>query len=99
MGLFHRAINRRLEKHIDELEKFELMHLELLPKGWVRVKPIVKALKEIDEQSIQDLIELHKKNKIHSGLYSKVMPMLLYLHRDLERMLNVPNIDEQKKRG
>ena len=97
MGLFTKDVNDRLKSHIDELEHFELMHVGLLPKGWIRVKPIIVALKKIDEQSIKDLIRLHKQNS-DDRLYSKVMPLLLSLHRDLQDMLTeIPTLDDEKK--
>ena len=93
MGLFTKDVNDRLKSHIDELEHFELMHVGLLPKGWIRVKPIIVALKKIDEQSIKDLIRLHKQNS-DDRLYSKVMPLLLSLHRDVQDMLTeIPTLD------
>jgi len=90
--LFRKDIHDRLREHVKELELFESKHLSLLPKGWLRVRPIIGILERIDEQAIRDLIELHKNNSDYSGLYPKVMPLLLSLHKDLVELLNeTPN--------
>ena len=96
--LFRKDIHDRLREHVKELELFESKHLSLLPRGWLRVRPIIKRLEKVDEEVIEDLIKLHKNNSDYSGLYPKVMPLLLSLHKDLVELLNeTPNQDMEKR--
>lgn len=58
MLFFHQEINKRIAKHIAELDR-----LGLIPHNWKWQQEKIKGLDRIDQTLLDDLTILHKKYK------------------------------------
>jgi len=92
MGLFHKNVNQRLGKHLEEFEKFGL-----LPEDWMWHREKVIELEKIDSQLLKDLIELYKTHIGEKAVSEKLVNELAELKKELHLLLK-KHLNESKER-
>lgn len=90
---FHKSFNKRLIKHISELDSFGL-----LPVDWFWNKYKVEDLDNISEELLDDLIHLHSTHQDLGDTIPHILPLIKELHDDIEVMLKENSPDEVKQK-
>lgn len=82
MGFFHKNVNERLAKHLEELER-----IGLLDDNWYWNGQKVLQLEKIDDKLLQDLIEFYKSRLFGKSVAKRLIKELSLLKRDLDALL------------
>ena len=82
MLFFHKSFNKRLLKHVSELDEFGL-----LPSDWQWHREKIEQLNNISEDMIDDLIHLHNAHQDLGETIPHILPLIQELHQDIEGML------------
>ncbi len=83
MGIFHKNVNQRLAKHLEELES-----IGLLGDDWYWNRQKVLQLEKVDDKLLQDLIRLYKSRLLDKPIEQRLIKELNLLKKDLYNLLN-----------
>lgn len=89
MLFFHKSFNKRLLRHISELDEFGL-----LPIDWQWHREKLEQLDTISEEMIDDLIHLHNAHQDLGETIPHLLPLIQELHQDIEAMVKQDVVDK-----